>query len=58
MTKPIIQTKPRKGFCVPTNQAAMMAPVHAPMRGKKKPRVNRVPKVQAAMSDERLDLTS
>src|ERR1019366_2942890 len=55
--KTINQRKPRRGFCVPTNQTPSRAPVQAPKSGMKKPRTKRLATAQAAIYDQRVNLT-
>ena len=56
--KASIQRKPRRGFCVPTNQTARMGPVQAPTASEKKPRAKREATIQAMICDMRLGSTS
>jgi hypothetical protein len=55
--KATIHRNPRRGFCVPTNHAPRMGPVHAPTGDKKKPRTKRLATAQATICDRRLALT-
>jgi hypothetical protein len=53
-----IQRKPRRGFCVPTNHAPEIGPVHSPTCKKKNPRMNMLATARATICELRLARTS